>query len=79
MIKLVALATLKQVEEMCRRAPAAVSALITKDEWLSQGNGSGDREQTKDAVARGQDQIQRDVATTQWRERTMEENDDSEA
>lgn len=44
MIKLVALATLKQVEEMCSRAPAAASALITKDERLSQANSRGERE-----------------------------------
>lgn len=43
-IKLGALATLKQVEETCRRAPAVASALITEDERLSQGNGSGERE-----------------------------------
>lgn len=44
MIKLVALATFKQVEEMCGRAPAAASALITKDERLSPGNSRGERE-----------------------------------
>lgn len=43
-IQLVALAPLKQVEETCRRAPAAAPALITKDERLSQGHGSAEGE-----------------------------------
>lgn len=49
---------------------AAASVLITEDEdeQLSQANSSGARQQTKDASARGPDQIPQDVATKRGRE-----------
>lgn len=49
---------------------AATSVLMPKDErrQLSQGIRGAERKETRDTEARGQDQIQHDMATKRWRE-----------
>ena len=49
---------------------AATSVLMPEDarRQMSQGTRGAEREETGDTEARGQDQIQQDMATKRWRE-----------